>query len=126
MSAVLLFAVGFAAGLFGGMGMGGGTILIPALTLLLGVEQRVAQAVNVLSFIPMAAFALAEHKKNGLLKTERTLYIIIPALLAAVVSGTVMVFLPATSLRRAFGVFLIALAVKESFSAVSKLRGNKK
>ena len=45
---------GIASGVIAGMGMGGGTLLIPALTLLLGVAQRGAQGVNMLSFLPAA------------------------------------------------------------------------
>lgn len=46
------------------MGMGGGTLLIPALTLLMGIPQRQAQGVNMLSFLPAAAVALYIHKKR--------------------------------------------------------------
>jgi len=61
---MIWFAVaGFAFGLLGGMGMGGGVILIPVLTLLLGVAQKEAQAYNLLAFLPMAIFALVLHFK---------------------------------------------------------------
>ena len=53
--------------MLGGMGMGGGTVLIPALTVILGVEQHVAQATNLIAFLPMALFTLKIHKENGLL-----------------------------------------------------------
>lgn len=43
MRELLLFAIGAAAGVISGMGMGGGTLLIPALTLLMGIPQRQAQ-----------------------------------------------------------------------------------
>lgn len=87
MSFILFLIAGFFAGLLGGMGMGGGTILIPALTVLLGVEQHVAQATNLIAFLPMAAFTLNVHKKNGLLKTQGLLSIVIPAVLGSVTAG---------------------------------------
>lgn len=120
MAFILLLLTGFAAGIFGGMGMGGGTVLIPALTLLLGVDQRLAQAANVISFLPMAALALPQHKKNGLLRTEGVWAIIIPASVSSVLFGLIMSVLPAVVLRRAFGIFLIALALKQLFSLKSK------
>lgn len=52
MRELLLFVIGAAAGVISGMGMGGGTLLIPALTLLMGIPQRQAQGVNMLSFLP--------------------------------------------------------------------------
>lgn len=64
MRELLLFVIGAAAGVISGMGMGGGTLLIPVLTLLMGIPQRQAQGVNMLSFLPAAAAALYIHKKR--------------------------------------------------------------
>ncbi|MDE5943545.1 MAG: TSUP family transporter [Clostridia bacterium] len=103
---------GFFSGLLGGMGMGGGTILIPVLTVLLGVEQHVAQATNLIAFLPMAAFTLKVHKDNGLLKTDGLLSIVIPALLLSVAAGFLAALLPSEVLKKLFGAFLVVLAVK--------------
>ena len=46
MSFILYLLAGFFSGMLGGMGMGGGTVLIPALTILFRVEQHIAQATN--------------------------------------------------------------------------------
>ena len=40
------------SGIIGGMGRGGGTLLIPILTIFLSFEQKSAQAINLLVFIP--------------------------------------------------------------------------
>lgn len=100
----------------GGMGMGGGTLLIPLLTLAMGVEQHAAQAANLIAFLPMAAFSVKMHKDAGLLKPQGTLEIIIPAVITSVAGGIVAAFLPAVALRKLFGAFLIALAVKQAVS----------
>lgn len=113
MAFLLYLTVGFFSGLLGGMGMGGGTVLIPALTIFLGVEQHVAQATNLIAFLPMAAFTLNVHKKSGLLKTEGLLWIIVPAVVTAVIGGLVASALPAAALRKLFGAFLIGLAVRQ-------------
>ncbi len=57
---------GLLGGLIGGMGMGGGTILIPLLTLFLNIPQLQAQTINLISFIPMAIVTLVIHIKNKL------------------------------------------------------------
>ena len=101
--------------------MGGGTVLIPALTLILGVDQRLAQATNVIAFLPMALIVLPRHKQNGLLKTEGVLALIIPALISTAVFSLVMAVFPTAALRKAFGVFLIVLAVKQAFVIKNKL-----
>lgn len=126
MAFLIYVAAGFAAGLLGGMGMGGGTILIPVLTILLGVGQHFAQAANVISFLPMAAFALAEHKKQGLLRTEGLSKVIIPAVIATILTGFIMAVLPGEMLKKLFGAFLIILAVKQAFSVKETVQKPKK
>ena len=98
--------------MLGGMGMGGGTILIPALTILFGVEQHIAQATNLIAFLPMAAFSLRVHKDKGNLKTQGVWWIVVPAVLTSVAGGLAASLLPAAVLRKLFGAFLILLAVK--------------
>ncbi len=116
MGFLLYLAAGFLSGMLGGMGMGGGTVLIPVLTVFLGVEQHVAQAANLIAFLPMAACSLKVHKDKGLLKTEGVWGIVIPALLTSVAGGLVAALLPAEILKKLFGAFLILLAVKGVFT----------
>lgn len=68
-------AIGFFSGIISGMGIGGGTILIPALLFLTEVNQQQAQGVNLIYFIPTAVMALITHRKNGTLdlKTAKPL-----------------------------------------------------
>lgn len=124
MSFILYLITGFLAGMLGGMGMGGGTILIPALTIFLGVEQHIAQATNLIAFLPMALFSLKAHKERGLLKTEGILSVIIPAVITSTAGGFLAVYLPSVVLRKLFGAFLIFLAVKGLFSV--KLKADEK
>lgn len=112
MSFILFLAAGFLSGVLGGMGMGGGTILIPALTVILGVEQHVAQATNLIAFLPMAAFTLKVHSDNGLLKTDGVWWLVIPALLTSVLTGFLAVLLPAEVLKKLFGGFLVILSIR--------------
>ena len=60
---MFLTILGFLSGIIGGMGMGGGTILIPALILFAHIDPKIAQSVNLLSSIPMTIFALIIHIK---------------------------------------------------------------
>ena len=111
MSFYVYLFVGFVSGIFGGMGMGGGTLLIPALTILCGVEQVVSQGANLVSFFPMAVVALIKHKKEGLLKTSKLGYMAIPATLVSVAFSFVANAISDGLLRKLFGVFLIVLSV---------------
>lgn len=116
MSFIIFLAVGFLSGLLGGMGMGGGTILIPVLTIFTGVEQHVAQATNLIAFLPMAAISLSVHKDSGLIEGGNILHLIIPAIITSVLGGLAAAFLPGEILRKLFGAFLIVLGIKGLFT----------
>ncbi|HEY8389576.1 MAG TPA: sulfite exporter TauE/SafE family protein [Clostridia bacterium] len=103
--------IGIAGGVLGGMGMGGGTLLIPLLTMLGGVDQHTAQAINLVSFIPMALVALILHFKNKLVKTKGVLFIIIPALAASTLSSLLVKKINSDLLSRLFGGFLAILGI---------------
>lgn len=111
----LLF--GFLGGVLGGMGMGGGTVLIPLITIFLGFEQKIAQAVNLLSFIPMAVVALIFHFKNNLVRKENLLFMIIPACVFGIGGAILCQFVKSEILSRIFGGFLILLSFMQFLSA---------
>lgn len=125
MSFYLLLVCGIAGGILGGMGMGGGTALIPLLTLLCGVEQGIAQGVNLLSFLPMSLIALTVHAKNGLLEKDGLVFLILPALLLSGAGALVAAYLPAAVLKRGFGVFLVILAFFQLAQIVGRMRSEK-
>ena len=113
---VLLVLAGIAAGALGGMGMGGGTILIPVLTIFFDVEQKQAQAINLVAFIPMAIASLIVHVKNKRVETKGILWIIIPATVLSLAGSMVAQAINGEILNRIFGGFLLLLSVAQFFS----------
>ena len=120
MSFYLYLLLGFIGGIPAGMGMGGGTVTIPLLVLVGGVEQKIAQCANLFAFLPMSVGALKTHYDNGLLRTKGILFIILPALAFSALGATVAAVLPADILRKAFGAFLIGLSIVGLRQAVDK------
>lgn len=124
-----LIIAGVFGGTLGGMGMGGGTLLIPLLTVFCNVPQHAAQAVNLVSFVPMAGIALIVHFKKKLVDPKGVLYIIIPSCAAAVGSAFLAKGLPADLLKKLFGGFIIILGVYqivcEIITAVKKKKEKK-
>ncbi len=100
--------------------MGGGTVTIPLLVLVGGVEQKIAQCANLFAFLPMSAGALKMHSDNRLLRTEGIFWIIVPALIFSALGATVAAVLPSGILRKAFGAFLIGLSIVGLRQAVFK------
>ena len=68
MSAFLLILAGFLAGIFGAMGLGGGSVLIIYLTVFAGVKQLAAQGINLIFFLPTAAVAVFVYSKKRIIK----------------------------------------------------------
>lgn len=112
MSFYLYMIAGYISGVLGGLGMGGGTILIPVLTILLGVDQHVAQATNLIAFLPMALFSLQVHRGSGLLKTNGLLWLIIPAVITSVLGSLAAHFITGEALQKLFGAFLVFLGAR--------------
>ena len=120
MSFYLYLILGFIGGIPAGMGMGGGTVTIPLLVLVGGVEQKIAQCANLFSFLPMSSLALRTHAKNGLLETQGILWVIAPALLLSAVGAFAASALPSEILRKGFGAFLIGLSAFTFYKTLDK------
>ena len=99
-------AAGFGAGILSAWGVGGGTLLLLVMTLILGVPQQQAAAVNLLYFLPTAAMGVIAHKRNGLLETE-VLKSAIPWGTTAAAAGALV---DTAILRRLFGAYLLLAA----------------
>ncbi len=107
----LCFLSGIAGGVLAGLGMGGGTLTIPLLTLGLSVSQITAQFVNLASFIPSGAVALSVHVKNKLVDFSVLPWILLPSVIGCASTSFFATQVPAQGLKKAFGAFLVALAL---------------
>lgn len=108
---ILPFLCGLGASVISAWGVGGGTLLLLVMTLFLGVDQRTAQGINLLFFLPTAASALLCHAKNGYLDRE-TLRSAVPAAMAAALLGAwIATAVDVEILRRPFGVYLLLSGV---------------
>lgn len=117
MKIAILIIIGAAGGVLGGMGMGGGTLLIPLLTLAAGIDQHLAQAVNLMAFIPMSAAALALHVKNKLVRFS-ALPIAVPAAAGSVAGSFLSRGVSGNVLGRCFGAFLAVLGAVQLVSCI--------
>ncbi len=112
---ILEILAGFLSGVISGMGIGGGTILIPALSMFLNINQHTAQGVNLLFFIPTAIVALFIHKKDGNLMFKIALPLIIWGIIGAVAGSLLAIKLNQQILRKMFGIFLFLMGGYEIF-----------
>ena len=111
MSVLLPFLCGLAAGILSAWGVGGGTLLLLAMTLLLKVDHRAAQGINLLFFLPTAASALLCHWKGGYLHRPTLRAAIPPAVLLSLAGAWLSTSLDVELLKKPFGIYLLASGV---------------
>ena len=120
MQSVINFAIALVAGVITGFGIGGGTLLVLALTLFMGYGQVEAQGINLIYFLPSAAAALISHIKNKRVDWK----ILIAAGSSGVASAGLAAFLATKTepsrLSRYFGFFLLLIAALEIYSMVKE------
>lgn len=102
---------GIIGGIVAGMGMGGGTLTIPILTIFLKYEQLRAQGVNLVAFLPMAVVALFIHIKNKLVDFKSTWLLAVVGCVFSLGGALIANNISNTILKKLFAVFLIGLGI---------------
>lgn len=125
MSGVIAGVAGLVCGVLSGLGIGGGTLLMVWMTAVMDMEQRMAQGINLLYFVPTAVCALIFHIKNRLIRWR----VVIPAVIAGCLTAAGAAFfataIDASLLRKLFGGFLILVGLNELFGAHARDKKDK-
>ena len=114
---------GILLGCLAGLGVGGGSLLILWLTLVLHMDQPTARAINLMFFIAAAAAVSFFRWKQGAVHLRK--------ILPAILSGCVFAFLfsllskniDVAALKKLFGILLLATGVRELFYKPRKKEG---
>lgn len=112
--------VGTATGVLSGFGVGGGSLLLIYITNFAGLEQNLAQGINLLYFLPTAAVALPTHFKNGYIDKKSVLPAILAGLAGTALASWIATSLETELLRKCFGVFLLYIGLRELFRKTPK------
>ena len=106
---------GLLCGVISGFGIGGGSLLMVWMTAAAALEQRTAQGINLLYFIPTSIGALIFHIKNKMICWQA----VIPAVLCGCATAAVFAWIANTIdvalLQKLFGGFLILIGLRELF-----------
>ena len=111
----VMLAVGTVLGFLTGLGIGGGSLLILWLTMVLGVDPITARSINLLFFIPSAIIACIFRLKQGTLSVRSVLPAVISGCTAAAVFSFISTVLDVEILKKGFGIILIAAGARELF-----------
>jgi uncharacterized membrane protein YfcA len=114
LSALLLaLATGLAAGVVAGLfGVGGGTIIVPLLVLLLAFDQRVASATSLAAIGVIALSGVVLYGIRGEVHVGAALLVGLPAAVGAVFGAVMQQRLPTRTLALAFAVLIAIIGVR--------------
>ncbi len=118
--------IGLISGIVSGTGMGGGTILIFLLTFMSGLEQHIAQATNLIFFIPTSIVAIIVNLKNKNIDLKLATIISIFGILGAIIGANLSVHTNVNELRKYFGIFLAIIAIHEIYTIIKQNKKAKK
>jgi len=113
---ILASAAGLITGIISAWGIGGGTLLVLYMAAFTKTEQRTAQGVNLIYFIPVAIASLIAHIKNKLIKWNAAVPAIVSGLPFAVGLAIAASYFESGILRKIFGGFVIAVGLFEFFA----------
>ncbi len=111
---------GIISGIVSGMGMGGGTILITILVCFMSVDQKIAQASNLIFFIPTSIVATIVNIKNKEIKWKLAIPIAILGVIGALIGSYIATKIDTKLLRKLFAIFLLLIAIFEMYSWYNK------
>lgn len=117
--------IGLISGVVSGTGMGGGTILIFLLSYVMQIEQHVAQAANLVFFIPTSIVAIIVNLKNKNIDLKLGMIISIFGILGAIIGANISIHIDVLILKRSFGIFLAIIAIHEIYSIVKQYKKSK-
>ena len=118
--------IGLISGIISGTGMGGGTILIFLLSVVMGLDQHIAQATNLIFFIPTSIVAIIVNIKNKNIDLKIAIIISIFGILGAIIGANISIHTDVQSLKKYFGIFLLIIAIHEIYTIVKEYKRTKK
>jgi hypothetical protein len=111
---IILIVIGFLAGIVGGsLGLGGGIIIVPALVFILGFSQHEAQGTSLAVLLfPIGILAVINYTKRGYVNFKFALILMVAFVLGSYLGSVISIHLPAKTLRKIFGIFMLLISIK--------------
>ena len=122
---MLAVFTGIISGTISGTGMGGGTILILILSVFMGIEQHIAQATNLVFFVPTAIAAIITTMKEKLIDWKIGITVATAGIIGAVFGAKISINMNVNKLRKYFGIFLLIITIYEIYSLIETYKNNK-
>jgi uncharacterized membrane protein YfcA len=114
---LLLILIGLAAGFLSGLvGIGGGVIIVPALVILLGFSQKLAQGTSLgILLLPVGIFAVMNYYKQGYLNVNYVAVVAVTFVLGGFLGSKLALSLSDEKMKKIFAIVMLLIAVKMLF-----------
>lgn len=109
----VILLVGSVLGFLAGLGIGGGSLLILWLTMVLNLEHAAARGINLLFFLPSACIACLFRWKQGCIPWKQIFPAILAGCIAAGVFSWIGIRLELSLLKKLFGGLLLLTGIRE-------------
>lgn len=109
----IAFALSAALGFLAGLGVGGGSLLVLWLTLLVGMGHDHARVINLMFFIPAAVISSLFRWKQGSLDYKKVFPAVLAGCLAAALFSWLSRYLELEFLKKLFGGLLLITGIRE-------------
>ena len=117
---------GIVSGTIAALGMGGGTVLILLLSLFSNLKQHLIQGTNLIVFIPTSIVAIYMNVKNKSIDYNLSKIFIIFGIVGAILGSILSFKIESKTLKKYFGIFLLLIAIFESYSFFRQYKEKKK
>lgn len=108
-----LAVLGAVLGFLAGIGVGGGTLLILWLTLIMNVPHNIARSINLLFFLPTAVISSFFRWKQGTLELSSVLPAILGGCVSAALFSVLSQNIDISVLKKLFGGLLLIAGIRE-------------
>lgn len=113
---IYIVIIGVIAGLINGLfGSGGGTVLVPSMVFLLGIEQNKAHATAISIILPLSIISSFFYISNGLFDLKLTYKVAIFSIIGGYIGSILLNKFSNKTLRKIFGISMIIVAIRMVF-----------
>ncbi len=111
--AMSMIGLGLVAGIFGGMfGIGGGLVMVPALILVFGYEQRSAFGTSLMAqLLPVGLLGVLEYWRRNQIQVASGLWIALGLFIGALIGARLTGLIPKEPMKQSYGLFLVVIGV---------------
>ena len=116
---LILVVGGFGAGFLAGtIGIGGGSLFVPTMTIGVGISQAVAQGTSLVAIVPTALVSTITHIREGNVLREPAVWMGGGGIFGGILGALIAVEIPGPILARVWGGFLLFTAYRLAAQAL--------